>query len=636
MGLRAPFSVPVQPHQVHLRILETTDLHVHVTPYDYYTDRPDPSVGLAQSGTLIDQLRRVSPNNLLFDNGDFLQGNPMGDYIAYARGMWPGLTHPVIDAMNTLGYDGAALGNHEFNYGIDFLLQSLSGANFPSVCANLVLSQSDCPRGDRLLTRPYLLLDRLLKDQSGMTHLIHIGVIGLLPPQVAIWDHKHLHGRAVTRDILTSARAWLPEMREAGADLVIVLAHTGIGAVDAVDGMENAAVPLARIDGIDVLLTGHTHQVFPSAQFRPSPVIDPVAGTIWGKPAVMAGFWGSHVGVVDLVLERATVGWRIAQSASHAEPISDTFPLRAPRALVAGRPETLAAVAKLHAETQSYVRRPVGHSAIPLSTYFSQVTDTPAVRMVAEAQARAVQRALAGGPWADLPLLSAAAPLKAGGRTGALHFTDVPAGDLAIRHIADLYVFPNVVRALRVSGADLILWLERAAGQFNRIAPGAADAMLLNPDCPSYNFDLIWGVSFQIDLTVPSRFDPAGNLTEPDAHRIRNLTLNGRPIDRDADHIIATNDYRANGGGAFPGAGADRVIHETTLRNRDALLDLIRNEAAPSCLPAGTWSFAPMPGTSVLVDTGPGSMAHMADVTSLRIEPAGTAPGGFLRYRIRL
>ena len=538
--------------------------------------------------------------------------------------------------MNTLGYDGVALGNHEFNYGIDFLLQSLSGANFPAVCANLVLSRGASPRGDRLLTRPYLLLDRLLTDQSGRTHRVRIGVIGLLPPQVAIWDHKHLHGSATTRDILASARAWLPEMREGGADLIIALAHSGIGAVEACDGMENAAVPLARLDGIDVLLAGHTHQVFPSAQFRASAAIDPAAGTIWGKPAVMAGFWGSHVGVIDLVLEPAATGWRIVRSASHAEPIADTCALRPPRALVAGKPETLAAVAQLHAETQSYVRRPVGHSAIPLCTYFSQVADTPAVQLVAEAQAQWVHRALAGGPWADLPLLSAAAPLKAGGRTGALHYSDVPAGDLAIRHMADLYVFPNVVRALRVSGADLILWLERAAGQFNRITPGSADAMLLNPEFPSYNFDLIWGVGFEIDLAEPSRFDAAGFLVAPGAQRIRNLTLHGQPVDPDADHVIATNDYRANGGGAFPGAGADRVIHETTMRNRDALLNLIRTMAAPPCLPAATWGFAPMPGTTVLLDTGPGSVAHMADLAGLRIEPAGAAPGGFLRYRIRL
>jgi len=636
LGLFAPFHPPLQPKQAHLRILETTDLHVHVTPYDYYNDRPDPTVGLAQCGTLIDRLRSTAPNCLLFDNGDFLQGNPMGDFIAYVRGMGPGQRHPVIEAMNTLGYDGAALGNHEFNYGLDYLLQSLSGANFPSVCANLMLSEGGTVRNDRLLTNPYLLLDRTLTDGLGIAHPIRIGVIGLLPPQVMIWDHKHLHGKAVTRDMIEAARAWLPQIREAGADLVIALAHSGIGPSHHADGMENAAVPLARIDGIDVLLTGHTHQIFPSAQFRPSADVDPSNGTICGKPAVMAGFWGSHVGVVDLVLERREGGWRVAGSTSRAEPIARTSATGAPQALVAGKAETLNAVAKIHAQTLHYVRRPVGRRATPLSTYFSQVADTPAVRLVAEAQAQVVAKALSGTRWADLPLLSAAAPLKAGGPTGPQYYSDVPAGDLAIRHIADLYVFPNVVRALKITGAELADWLERAAGMFNRIAPGAADARLLNPDFPSYNFDLIWGVGFEIDLSQPSRFTEAGQLAEPAARRIMNLTFEGKPVDMQADYVIATNDYRAHGGGAFPGTGGGKVIHETTLRNRDALLNLIRGGDVPACLPAATWSFAPLPGTTVLFDTGSESAAHLADAAALRIEPAGTAPVGFQRYRIRL
>lgn len=636
MGIIAPFQTILRRDQAHLRVLETTDLHVHITPYDYYTDRPDPSVGLAQCGTLIDLLRSGATNSLLFDNGDFLQGNPMGDYIAYHRGIAEGQMHPAMLAMNTLGYDGAALGNHEFNYGIDYLLQSLAGANFPSVCANLALHQGAGPRQDRMLTKPYLLLDRALTDAGGVPHPIRIGVIGLVPPQVTTWDHKHLHGRARSRDMVQTALAFIPEMKEAGADLVIALAHTGIGAAEASDLMENAAVPLARIDGIDLLLTGHTHHVFPSPGFAASRYVDPVAGTIHGKPAVMAGFWGSHVGVIDLVLERRAGRWKIAAAASRVEPIAETLADGTLRARVAGKPETLDAVAKDHDQTLHYVRKPVGSSSIALNTYFSQVMETPAVRLVAEAQLQHVRAALAQTQWADLPMVSAAAPLKAGGRSGPHHYTDVPEGDLAIRHIADLYVFPNVIRAVKVTGGELAVWLERAAGLFNHIAPGSTDALLLNPDFPSYNFDLIWGPRYQIDLSQPSRFDPAGNLVAPQAQRIRNLTLEGKAIDPAADYVIATNDYRAHGGGDFPGTGAGKVIHGTTLRNRDALLQLIRRQDVGPCPVTTGWSFAAMPGTTVLFDTGAGSGAHLPDASQLQIEPAGAAHGGFLRYRIRL
>lgn len=636
LGIIAPFQMVLRRDQVHVRILETTDLHVHITPYDYYSDRPDPSVGLAQCGSLIDQLRSGASNCLLFDNGDFLQGNPMGDYVAYVRGMEAGQMHPAILAMNTLGYDGAALGNHEFNYGIDFLLHALAGANFPAVCANLALRQGAGPRQDRMLTKPYLLLNRTVTDAGGVPHLIRIGVIGLVPPQVTTWDHKHLHGRARSRDMVQTALAFVPEMKEAGADLVIALAHTGIGAAEASDLMENAAVPLARIEGIDLLLTGHTHHVFPSPDFVASRFVDPLAGTIHGKPAVMAGFWGSHVGVIDLVLERHGGGWQIAAAATRVEPIADQLSNGTVRARVAGKAQTLASVATLHDQTLHYARKPVGSSSIPLNTFFAQVVETPAVRLIAEAQAQHVRDALAGTRWAGLPVVSAAAPLKAGGRGGTHHYTDVPAGGLAMRHIADLYVFPNVIRAVKVTGSELALWLERAAGLFNRIAPGAADALLLNPAFPSYNFDLIWGPSFKIDLSQPSRFDPAGKLVAPEAHRIRNLMLEGKAIDPAADYVIATNDYRAHGGGDFPGTGTDRVIHATTLRNRDALLHLIRRHEVGPCPVTPGWSFAAMPGTTVLFDTGAGSAAHLPDTPALKIEPAGAAPGGFLRYRIRL
>ena len=235
-----PFSLRAATNQAHLRIMETTDLHVHVFPYDYYGDRPVDTVGLARTAALVNDIRAEATNALLIDNGDFLQGNPMGDYIAYERGMKDGDMHPVIAAMNTLGFDASTLGNHEFNYGLSFLEKSLAGANFPVVCANVAKSLGASPTEDDTLLPPYVILDHTVTDGAGEDHAIRVGLIGFVPPQVMNWDRKHLEGNVQARDIVETAKAWVPQMREAGCDLIVALSHSGIGSADHEDGMENA------------------------------------------------------------------------------------------------------------------------------------------------------------------------------------------------------------------------------------------------------------------------------------------------------------------------------------------------------------------------------------------------------------
>ena len=211
-----PFSARAQAGQAHLRILSTTDLHCHVQPYDYYADKPTDTVGLSRTASVIEAIRAEATNTLLVDNGDYLQGNPMGDYIAYERGMQPGDLHPVIAGMNTLAYEAGTLGNHEFNYGVEFLDLVNAGAAFPIVCANFARTLGPAPRDDALHLEPYVLLDRTLIDGAGTPRAIRVGLIGFVPPQIMLWDRGHLEGRFAVRDILEAARAWVPEMREAG------------------------------------------------------------------------------------------------------------------------------------------------------------------------------------------------------------------------------------------------------------------------------------------------------------------------------------------------------------------------------------------------------------------------------------
>jgi len=631
-----PYSAHAAGNQVHLRLMETTDLHVHVFPYDYYADKPIDTVGLARTAAIVKDIRAEAANSMLLDNGDLIQGNPMGDYIAYARGMKAGDMHPIITAMNVVGYDGATIGNHEFNYGLDFLMNAMAGADFPVVLSNVAKESGAAPRDDTTLFKPYQIIDKTVTDGSGASHTIKVGIIGFTPPQIMNWDRKHLEGNVQVRDIVDTAKAYVPEMKEAGADIIIALSHSGIGPDQHTDGMENASVPLAAIDGIDAILTGHHHLEFPGTKYDATDAVDPVAGTLHGKPATMAGFWGSHLGVIDLMLEVSGGEWKVVTHESTLRPISKRNEDRSITPLVNSVPEVETSVQTEHDDTLSYIRRAVGKTSAPLHSYFALVADDPSVQIVSIAQKWYIGEMLAGGQYANLPILSAAAPFKAGGRGGPEYFTDVPAGDIAIKNVADLYLYPNTVRAVKVTGAEVKGWLERSAGMFNQITPGGADQVLLNDAFPSYNFDVIDGVTYQIDLSQPSRFGPKGEPLNPDASRITDLKYNGEPVTDDMEFIIATNNYRAGGGGDFPGAGGDTVIFEAPDTNRDVIVRYIVQEGTINPSADANWSFKPLDGATVLFDTGPAAKGYLDDVKGMKIEEAGDGPDGFARFRIQL
>ncbi len=631
-----PYSVRAAENQAHLRIMETTDLHVHVHPYDYYADKERDTVGLARTASIIKEIRAEATNALLIDNGDFLQGNPMGDYIAYERGMKEGDLHPVIKAMNTVGFDASTLGNHEFNYGLDFLMKSLAGAAFPVLSANVVKEAGADPTKDTTLIEPYTILEREVTDGAGNTHPIKVGLIGFVPPQIMNWDRQHLEGNVQARDIVATAEAYVPQMKEQGADIIIALSHSGIGSADYTDGMENASVPLAAVDGIDAILTGHSHLDFPGPKYEGFAAVDLEKGTIHGKPAVMAGFWGSHLGLIDLMLERSGNEWRVVSHTSEVRPISKRNEDRSITALVESDQAVLDSVAEDHAATLDYIRRAVGKTDAPLHSYFALVADDPSVQIVSIAQLWYIEQMMAGTENEGLPILSAAAPFKAGGRGGPEYYTDVPVGDVAIKNVADLYLYPNTVRAVKVTGAQVKDWLERSAGMFNQITPGGSDQVLLNPEFPSYNFDVIDGVSYQIDLSQPSKFGPKGEPLNADANRIVNLTYNGAPLDMEQEFIIATNNYRASGGGSFPGAMGDTIVFEGPDTNRDVIVRYIVEQGTVSPRADSNWSFAPMEGTDVLFDTGPKAKDYLNDLSGMKIEEAGSGPEGFARFRIAL
>lgn len=600
-----------------LRVLATTDMHMKLLPHDYLADRPCNRGSLAQIASLVEQHRRKAPNILLLDNGDFLQGTPLGDLAALPGGR----CHPAIAAMNRMGYDAAAIGNHDFAFGLDMLHQAARQARFPLLAANLrVKKHPGFPA--------YVIIERAVLTNAGRRATLRIGLVGFLPPQTTAWD-RDLAGQMTCGDILDTARRIVPRIRAEGADLVIALAHSGISARPGAPGAENVAADLGRIDGIDAIVAGHTHEVFPGT--IPSAWgIDAVGGTLGGKPAVMPGFGGSHLGVIELRLDHDPAeGWRPSRATSRCEPIGEHHP---------PAPAVLRAAASAHRMTVSHLGRRVASTERRISSYFALIGIDPALTLVNMAQRWFVRKALQGTVFAGVPLLSAAAPFRAGGRGGPLHYTDVAAGRLSLGNLTDIYSFPNRICALPLTGAELRGWLERSASLFQRITPGVRDQPLADPHFPAYQFDVIQDVTWRIDLSRPAAFQASG--TPGDGGRVRDLRWRGRPVADDDRFVLATNTYRMAACGLFgPLAAGKRSVIASAPQTRDVIRNYLRQRRRIALDPAPAWTFVPMPGTSVTFETGPGGIPMLSDIAARcghRLDEAGETAQGFALVRLHL
>ncbi|MGR3450518.1 MAG: bifunctional 2',3'-cyclic-nucleotide 2'-phosphodiesterase/3'-nucleotidase [Paracoccus sp. (in: a-proteobacteria)] len=599
-----------------LRILATSDVHMHLMPYDYLAGRAGSGHGLARAASLIARLRTEVDASILLDNGDFLQGGPMGDVAA--RQNLLGRTHPAIAAMNAVGYDAAALGNHDFNYGLTFLRRTSAQARFPMLAANLSLR-----RGPDFAS--HVVIERRLTGPDGRGHDLRIGVIGFLPPQTDEWDQDP-RAEMQSEDIVDSARRLVPRLRGVGVDLVIALAHSGIGAADPVPRMEHAATALAALPGIDVVIAGHTHEVFPSARWHGRQGIDAARGTLAGKPAVMPGFGGSHVGIVDLKFTADPDGaLHVADFRVRAEPVAPDVP---------ASPLVLRPLREAHRETVRQLSISIGRTETPLCSHFTVIGLDTGLRLVNRAQRWHVRQQLAGTRFADLPVLSASAPYRAGGRGGVDNFTDIAAGRIDQRHLTDLYSFPNRITAIRLNGRQLGDWLERSASMFNHILPGHVDQPLLDPNFPAYNFDVIEGVEWRIDLSKPPRFYPDGRLASAGSRRIFDLRWRGRPVTEDQEFILATNSYRLASCGLFsPLVPSDSVVLGRDALTLDVLRRYVRRQRRLRMPEAAHWRFAPLPGASALFETTPAALDRPLP-SPYRLEPAGTSPAGFALVRL--
>ncbi|MEN2271293.1 2',3'-cyclic-nucleotide 2'-phosphodiesterase [Vibrio diabolicus] len=630
---------PAMADTIKLRIIETTDIHTNVMDYDYYKDQPSQQIGLSRAATIVKQAKSEAENSVLVDNGDLIQGSPMGDYMA-AKGINAGDVHPVYKAMNQLDYDVGNIGNHEFNYGLDFLQKTLAGANFPYINANVF----DKKTGEHYF-KPYLIKTHTFKDTSGEAHQIKVGYIGFVPPQIMVWDKKNLEGKVFAKDIKETAEKLIPQMKKEGADVIVAIPHSGISTDPYKLGAENSVYYLTQVDGIDAIAFGHSHAVFPGKDFANLPGVDTEKGTINGVTSVMPGRWGSHVGVMDLMLKEEDGRWQVVEGQAEARPIFDKVNKKS---LAKADEGIVKALEEDHKGTREFVNQPIGKANDVMYSFLALVQDDPTIQIVNLAQKDYVERFIQGDPdLADIPVLSAAAPFKVGGRKNdPNNFTEVESGQLTFRNAADLYLYPNTLVAMKVKGKEVREWLECSAGQFNHIDINNPEPQSLIDwdNFRTYNFDVIDGVNYQIDITQPPKYDASCKVINPDSQRIVNLTFNGKPVDSKQDFIIATNNYRAYSN-TFPGTGPDFIAFDAPDENRSVVAAYIsrvseeKGEVTPSA--DNNWSFAPIKSDKKLdirFETSPSDKAaqFIKDKGQYPMKRVATDDIGFAIYQIDL
>jgi 2',3'-cyclic-nucleotide 2'-phosphodiesterase/3'-nucleotidase len=571
---------------IDITILATSDIHNNYMDYDYFVDKPTDQTGLVRLASKIDEYRQTEKNVLLFDDGDNIQGNPFGDFLFKNQDSFQPEKSPITRLMNAMKYDAIALGNHEFNFGLDYLNKIIDGAQFPVICSNVLKADSDEP-----YFQPYALLDRTLIDERGKKQRVKVGVIGLVPPQIMNWDGAHLNGNVTAVDGYDAAEKYVKVLKEQGADIVVVLAHSGIADFQRKGGEENFAWYITNIPEVDVVISGHAHMQFPGSGYRRIAGVNIDNGTINGVPVIMPGSFADRLGAINITIEKVDGRWQRVTGTGKIISVYN-------RETKTGMPPVAALTALLkdaHEAVLKYIRSPIGIDdsgaksggslSAALTSFYALVHDDFSTQLINEAQMWYIKKTLAGTEYEKLPVLSAAAPFKCGGRQGPSYYTNVPAGPLAIKNMADIYVFSNTVVALKVTGEDVREWLERSAGQFNQIQSGVTGTQqLVNSQFPTYNFDVIDGITYEIDVSQPERYDTEGALVNSGARRIVNIRFDGKPLADDMEFIIVTNNYRAYGGGNFPGVTPEKIVYASPDENRQVILQYIeeKQEITPS------------------------------------------------------
>ncbi|MEU2286770.1 5'-nucleotidase C-terminal domain-containing protein [Streptomyces sp. NPDC013178] len=536
-----------RPKRYSFTVMGTTDLHGNVFNWDYFTDREfddkaHNDVGLAKISTLVTRIREEKGrgNTLLIDAGDTIQGTQLSYYYAKvdpitAKG---GPVHPMAQAMNAIGYDAAALGNHEFNYGIPVLRKFQEQCRFPLLGANALDAKTLRPAFP-----PYSM--HCLRTPFGRD--VRVAVLGLTNPGIAIWDKANVQGKMTFPGLEEQAAKWVPKLRSMGADVVIVSAHSGSSGTssygDQLPYIENAAGLVAeQVPGIDAILVGHAHTEIPEYF---------VTNKETGKQVVLSEplKWGQRLTLFDFELVWGKGRWTVEKVGARVLN-SNT---------VEEDPRIVKLLGDEHEKVVGYVNQVIGTNVAEMTSVEAPYKDVPIIDLINHIQADTVRQALAGTEYAALPVLSQAAAFS---RSAV-----IPAGQVTIRDVAGLYVFENTLEARLMTGAQMKAYLEYSANYYVQTAADAVvdPAKLTNANgTPDYNYDVVSGLTYEIDIAKA-----AGS-------RVSNVRFEGAPLADDRQFVFAVNNYRANGGGNFPYVAAAKLLWSNSDEIRNTMIAWVK------------------------------------------------------------
>ncbi|MFF3843842.1 bifunctional metallophosphatase/5'-nucleotidase [Streptomyces sp. NPDC002328] len=541
-------SKPAKPAKRYaFTVMGTTDLHGNVFNWDYFTDqefddKAHNDVGLAKISTLVNRIREEKGrrNTLLIDAGDTIQGTQLSYYYAKvdpitAKG---GPVHPMAQAMNAIGYDAAALGNHEFNYGIPVLRKFEKQCDFPLLGANALDAKTLRPA-----FAPYSM--HRLRNPHGPD--VKVAVLGLTNPGIAIWDKANVQGKMTFPGLEEQAAKWVPKLRSMGADVVIVSAHSGSSGTssygDQLPYIENAAGLVAeQVPGIDAILVGHAHTEI--AEYF-------VTNKQTGKQVVLSEplKWGQRLTLFDFELVWDDRRWAVEKVGAK---VLNSNTVEEDRKIVR-------LLGDEHEKVVAYVNQVIGTNASEMRSVEAPYKDVPIIDLINHIQADTVKQALASTEYGALPVLSQAAAFS---RSAV-----IPAGEVTIRDVAGLYVFENTLEARLMTGAQMKAYLEYSANYFVQTAAGAAidPAKLTNANgTPDYNYDVVSGLTYEIDIARA-----AGS-------RVTNVRFGGAPLADDARFVFAVNNYRGNGGGNFPHVAAAKLLWSNSDEIRNTMISWVK------------------------------------------------------------
>jgi 2',3'-cyclic-nucleotide 2'-phosphodiesterase (5'-nucleotidase family) len=524
-------AAPIQD-TAHVVLVATTDVHGRATDWDYVHQQSYPG-GLTRVATIIDSLKALYPGAVVvMDAGDVTQGNAFATYFARVK---PHDPHPLIEAMNLAGYDVATPGNHEFDLGLDTLRQMMRGAAFPYVSGNIYTL-----KGDTLLFPPYVVLRR-----QG----IRIGVAGFTTPGTMVWDRERLQGKIRIDRIPAAAARVMTAMRRE-SDVAVALVHSGMEGAASYDtsgvGDENTAASLSTLlVRPDLVIVGHSHR-----EMRDS--------VIGGVHFVQPRPFAAGVSITHLDLIRQNDRWRLVRVRSELVTTERVTPsLRLTQRL-----------APAHRAVLAWVDTPLGRAKGPMRSLAARAEPTAILNFV-----NAVQRRRTG---ADLSAASAF-DLTAGFDTGYIRMGQVQA----------VYPFDNTLQAVRITGAQLKAYLEQSARYF-RADP--VDRISVNDSVAGYNFDVIAGARYDIDLR------------RPPGDRIQNLSARGRPVQPADNFTLALNSYRRTGAGGYSMLRDAPLVYDKGENIRDLLVEEIRSrrELDPADYGSRDWRIVPEPAAAAV------------------------------------